>query len=293
MAFENVRNILRIGSPLSSFKLLLIAASRSRPKYRTLCLMLLRPFTTKGEILLRYRCYDQYRQCFIGLSDLESDLLSFLELGARDTYDLDLNFHPDLVIDGGGNIGLFTLRASAAAESIGDREVKFVVCEPLPRNVEQIRKHLAINKLQGEIVTACLGGERRTIPFYCREAISSSFDPGIPYDSVIDIPVHTMQDLVAGHSSARILIKLDIEGMEIEVLSSFVPAEQRPVYIVGELHSFDVNAPLLRRIFADQGWTLEFREIANDHATFCACSPAALPLLPSMSAASEAATIPV
>ena len=46
-------------------------------------------------------------KCFIRL-DLGSDLFSMLELGVRDTYFLDRSFHPDLVIDGGGNIGLFT-----------------------------------------------------------------------------------------------------------------------------------------------------------------------------------------
>jgi len=70
--------------------------------------------------------------------------------------------------------------------------------------------------------------------------------------------------------------------MEIEVLGGFVPSEHRPVYVVGELHDFAVNESILRGIFEDSGWTFEFCEIADDHATFRACSPAALPLLASM-----------
>jgi len=232
--------------------------------------------------LLRYRCYNRYLSCFIGLSDLESDLLSVLELSVRDTYHLDFGFQPDLVIDGGGNIGLFTLRAAAGTASASDSPAKFVVCEPLPRNVGQIRKHLALNHVPAEVMAGCLGGERRSIPFYCREAIDSSFDPDKPYLSVIDIPVYTLGDAIGSYPAKRILIKLDIEGMEIEVLRGFVPSEHRPVYVVGELHSFAVNESILRGIFEDNGWTFEFCEIADDHATFRACSPAALPLLASM-----------
>jgi FkbM family methyltransferase len=282
MAFENIGSILRMGSAPSIYKLLLISASSSRPKLRSICLKLLRPFTKNGEVLLQYRCYEQLMQCFIRFSDLSSDLLSVRELSIRDTYHLDLGFKPELVIDGGGNIGLFTLRAAAAASSTNQVPVKFVICEPLPRNVEQIRKHLEINKIPAEILAGCLGGANRTVPFYCREAIQSSFDPRKPYTSVIDMPVYTLQDAIGSSPAERILIKLDIEGMEIEVLKSFVPKEHRAVCIVGELHEYAVNASILEQIFHDHGWSFEFSAIAGDNATFQACSPAAVPLLSSM-----------
>jgi FkbM family methyltransferase len=234
-------------------------------------------------VSLRYRCYDRYLRSFVRVSDLESDVLSVLELSVKDTYDLDLGFRPEVVIDGGGNIGLFTLRAAAATASIDRSPVKFVVCEPLPRNIEQIQKHIDVNKIPAEIVTGCLGGSHRSIPFYCREAIHSSFDPRKPYTSVIDIPVYTLQDAIGSTLAQRILIKLDIEGMEIEALRSFVPSERRPIYIVGELHSYAVNGSTMEHIFQDHGWTFVYTSISDDHANFRACSPAALPFLASMS----------
>jgi FkbM family methyltransferase len=282
MAFENVGSILRMGSVSGSVKLLLIAASSSRPKYRRLCLLLLRPFTRNGEVLLQYRCYGRDVRSYVRLSDLSSDLRSVLELSIRDTYQLDPGFQPDLVIDGGANIGLFTLRTAAAVASRGQSPVRFVLCEPLPRNVEQLKKHLALNGISAEVMAGCLGGARRSIPFYCREAIHSSFDPHKPYTSVIEMPVYTLEDAIGPDPVRRILIKLDIEGMEIEVLKAFVPSEQRPVYVVGELHEYALNAAAFERIFSDNGWTFEYCEITDDHATFRACSPAALPLLPSM-----------
>ncbi len=283
MAFENVGSILRIGSPSSSLKLLLITASLTRPKYRPICLKLLEPFTDDGEVLLRYRCYGQELQTYVRLKETESDLQSVFDLTIRDTYDLDLGFRPDLVIDGGANIGLFTLRTAAALASAGLSSVKFVACEPLPQNVEQLQRHLALNGISAEVLAGCLGGAHGSIPFYCREAICSSFDSAKPYSSVIDIPVYTLKEAIESAPAERILIKLDIEGMEMEVLQTFLPSEQRPVYLVGELHEYARNVSDFERMFRENGWTMQFRSTYDDHATFRACSPAALPLLASMS----------
>ena len=287
MAFDNFRSILQVGSISSSYKLLLLAASYSRPKYRWLCFKLLRPFVRNGEIALRYRCYGRSMRFFVRLSDLDSDFRSVLELGIRDTYDLDLGFKPDLVIDGGGNIGLFTLRAAAAIGSASDSPARFVICEPLPRNVEQVEKHIRMNRIPAEIRASCIGGASGSIPFYCREAIHSSFDPGKPYTSVIDMPVETLHDVIGSAPAERILIKLDIEGMEIETLRTFVPSERRAVYIVGELHNYQANWKAFERIFNDCGWTCRCMGLADEHANFQACSPAALPLLPSIAESSS------
>ncbi len=45
MAFPQARTILKAGlPPLSTLKLLIMAAAGSRPRYRKVCLALLRPF---------------------------------------------------------------------------------------------------------------------------------------------------------------------------------------------------------------------------------------------------------
>jgi FkbM family methyltransferase len=278
MALSNVKSILQIGSPSSSLKLLLTISAFSRPRYRSLALALLKPFVHNGEFSIRYRCYERYYEVYLRMSDLNADFLSTRELCVNDTYNLDRNFNPDLVIDGGGNIGLFTLRAAACAPS-RSTPAKFVLCEPLPRNIEQIQKHLEGNGVQAEIMACCLGGTRRTIPFYCRAANESSFDPVKPYDSVMEIPVLLLQDAIGSTPAERILIKLDIEGMEVEALTAFVPNERRAVYIVGELHDHPVNAPILERLLRDHGWMCEFFDVDRSTSSFRACSPLAIPLL--------------
>ncbi len=284
MAFDNVKGIVSIGSPTSSYKLLLMQGMISRPKYSSLFLGLLQPFIKDGHIPVQYRCYKRLLTVFVRRSQMESDFCSIRELGANDVYELDLGFHPDLVIDGGGNIGMFTLRAAAGLESAGDASVRYVICEPVPQNVDQIRTHLALNEVQAEIVPVCLGGTPRTIPFYCREANQSSFESAKPYANVMEIPVITLNDAIGTAAAERILIKLDIEGMEVEALSTFLPMEHRAVYLVGELHNFSQNAPLMEELFRSYGWTLELRGIADDLCSFRGCSPAARPFLPSWAA---------
>jgi len=284
MAFDNAKRILNMGSPFNSYKLLLMQGICSRPRYGWLFLALLRPFVSDGRIAVQYRCNNRFVRSFVRMSELESDFLSTREQGVDDVYALDLSFHPDLVIDGGGNIGLFTLRAAAELEAAGDASARLVICEPVPENLDQIRKHLALNGVSAEIMPVCLGGTPRTIPFYCREANQSSFESAKPYARVMEIPVVTLQDAIGSRAVDRILIKLDIEGMEVEALSAFIPSEHRAVYLVGELHNAPRNAPLMKDLFHSHGWTLNLDESPHDTCNFRGFSPAALSLLSSTKA---------
>ena len=288
MLFPNIRRILKMGSPLSSWKLMLAVGMTSRPRYRGLFLRLLQPFAHNGEITIRYRCYERWYTTLLRMSDLEADSVSTLELGVSDIYLLDRNYNPDLVIDGGGNIGLFTLRAAASALP-GTKSPTVVVCEPLPRNIDQIHKHLKMNGVEAEVMPSCLGGTRGAIPFYCRAANQSSFDPHEAYEGVMEVPVVLLEDALGNNPAQRILIKLDIEGMEVEALSALLPKEGRAVYVVGELHNASVNVPRMRQLFRDNGWTLDLFDVGDETGPFRACSPAAASLLAWTTAVKEPA----
>lgn len=277
MPFPNIQRMARIGSLSSSYKLVLAVGTTTRPRFRSILLALLQPFVRNGEFSIRYRCYERLNLSYLRMSDLPADVLSTRELCVTDAYRLEREFRPDTVIDGGGNIGLFTLRAAAAWGSNGG-STKFVICEPVSRNLAQIEKHLRVNGVQAEVRACCLGGSRRTIPFYCRTANESSFDPSLQYDSVVEIPVVTLYDVI-DPSAQRILIKLDIEGMEMETLAAYLPTEQRPVYLVGELHNRPRNALVLEEMFRAHGWMLDLFDVDEETCSFRGCSPAAVPML--------------
>jgi len=274
MAFRNVRRILKGGVSLSAFKMLAMQASFSRPRLKKVCARILSPFVHNGEISVHYRCYGHRLTALIRVSDLQSDLFTVTETACDNCYKLDNAFAPDLIVDAGANIGMFTLVASATYPVAK----KIIACEPVPRCIAQIEKHLRINQVNAEILPVCIGGRRGTIPFYIREAIASSFSSDKPYIDRMDVEVMTLNDVLQGRDAQRILIKLDIEGMELEVLESYVPSETRPVSVVGELHGRKVNGERLEEIFVTNGWTLTYLDFNETDSIFQAWSPAALQL---------------
>jgi len=274
MAFPNARRLLRAGPSLSTLKLLAMQASATRPRLRPASTAFLRLFVHDGEISVRFPCFNRRYTVFIRVSDMESDLFTIRELTAGGVYPLPLDFSPDLIVDGGANIGLFTLLASAAFP-----HATVVSCEPVPRSLAQIDKHLRGNNVPAEVLPVCLGGKRGAIPFYIREAIASSFDPHKPFAGQMNVDVVTLSDVLRGRDARRILIKLDIEGMELEVLERFVPEETRPVCVLGELHERKRTGKRLESIFNGGGWKLVFLDESETDSIFQAWSPAALPLL--------------
>jgi FkbM family methyltransferase len=273
MAFSNAKQILRQTSGLSALKLLALTTQYSRPALTPLAKLFLGPFTKDGEVTITYRQGSRKLKALIRTADQQSDLHSALEVIARTVYPLDSAFAPDLVIDGGANIGLFSLQASATYP-----EAVILMCEPLPRNVVQIEKHIKLNHVKGELMPVCIGGTHGSIPFYCRHANASSFDPREKYESVMQMDVLRIGEIFGERTAHRILIKLDIEGMEVEALSDYVPAEDRIVIIFGELHQHRTTLPLMEKLFGEHGWSFQLGDLAGEDTIFEARSPAALKL---------------
>jgi len=270
MAFGNAKQILERTSGLSALKLLALTAQYSRPKLAPLSKLMLAPFVRDGAILVRYKQSGKKLKALVRVQDQESDLHSMLEVIARTVYPLDPTFEAEVVVDGGANIGLFTLQASATYP-----KATILLCEPLPRNVEQLRKHLRLNRIEAQLKPVCIGGEQNRIPFYCRHANASSFDGSEPFEKVLQIEVLRLGDILEEHVAERVLIKLDIEGLEVETLKQYVPTEERAVILFGELHHHPQTRPTMERLFAQYGWSFVLGDLSGSDAIFEARSPAA------------------
>ena len=155
MALANARLILKSASGSSALKLLLLTARFSRPGLKPIWITLIRAFVRNEEIPIQYTQSNRTFDISLRMADQESDLHSILEVAIRHVYPLDPSFVPDLVIDGGANIGLFSLQAAAIYPS-----AKLIVCEPLPRNIKQVEKHLSRNHVTANLLPVCIGGTR-------------------------------------------------------------------------------------------------------------------------------------
>src|ERR1700719_3886864 len=91
-------------------------------------------------------------------------------------YDLGaLPFKPDIVLDCGAHIGLFTLLAAA---NFPDAE--FIAFEPDPRNAEWLRKQVAGNALSVDVVEAAVSVEDGSALFTADLGCSSALAEILP-----------------------------------------------------------------------------------------------------------------
>lgn len=124
----------------------------------------------------------------------------------------------------GANIGLYTLVGAAAGPHVPYRAV-----EPNPASCDVLRRNVALNDLANVcIVEAAVVGERRaktvTLRFPDRDryrASAGAFVEGAPdlttsASRSITVPTAPVHELIDGVD----LLKIDIEGIEVEVLGA-------------------------------------------------------------------------
>lgn len=149
----------------------------------------------------------------------------------------------DTVIDGGANLGYFTLLLSRLVGPSGH----VIAIEPSPPNLAKLRHNLEINKIQNvEVVAKALwpkSGE--ALPFYLTEY--GGYDSLFSHDKVtgtVEVETITLRDVIL-QNIVPALIKLDIEGAEVEVLQcGFRPG----LFVIAEAHETSIE--ILRTVMA-------------------------------------------
>lgn len=202
---------------------------------------ILRILPNGNLVEFEYSIIGKSQKGLLRLNHINADIQSALELAVGDCYRLEDLPSPDLVIDGGGNTGLF---ANAACARWPGANV--IVCEPVPQNISLIHDVLALNSF-GQCVSVQLAALSATAGYqecYYREANQGRFDLDLPWTEEIVVPTVRLSELISETSKGITLIKFDIEGAEIDVLRDYFSSEKivRTI-IVLELHSADVNPP--------------------------------------------------
>lgn len=155
--------------------------------------------------------------CWLGIyeSDLQSLLVRTLKPG-------------DVVWDIGANVGFFTLLA-ALRVGVGGR---VIAIEPQPRNLELLRRHLALNAItNATIVESAVSDSPGTAAF------DTGGSPSMGHLTTGEgtaVTVDTIDGLVAAGLPAPRVIKMDIEGAESRALSGAARtlARHRPLLLL-------------------------------------------------------------
>ncbi len=162
-----------------------------------------------------------------------------------------------VVYDIGANIGFF---AQLAARFAGE-DGRVIAFEPVPAIAELVREAAQRSGLQDRIEVRAQAVALRsgTEQLYVIEDASWSHlaSRGNPGGAVqtIDVPVTTLDEVVAGGAPPPDVVKLDVEGSEGDVLRGAhrTLREHRPAVVV-ELHDTQADAlPVLR----EAGYALE------------------------------------
>lgn len=173
-----------------------------------------------------------------------------------------------VVYDIGANVGIYTLLAAVQAGAAG----RVYAFEPLERNLQYLRRHVALNGLQNcEIIAGAVGKTPGTAKFSAADwtASMARLDPE---KGEIVVAVTTVDDCVYGERRLRPpkVLKIDVEGAELDVLQGAARAiaEFHPAIFL-EVHGTELHADCLV-LLAAQGY-----RVAEGYGQLTATYPAA------------------
>lgn len=160
-----------------------------------------------------------------------------------------------VIYDIGANVGIYTLLSSMRAGPSG----AVYAFEPLPRNLEYLRRHVALNRLQNcEVIAEAVGKTPGTAKFSAANwaASMARLDPE---KGELAVPVTSVDACIYGDKPLRPpdVLKIDVEGAELDVLQGAERTiEDLHPAIFLEVHGTQLHADCLKLLTA-KGYRVE------------------------------------
>ena len=214
--------------------------SEKRQKLRAIIFKLIGNFARNGQVKICFRVSGQPLAILLRKGN-KADYLVFGEMVMGGYKITDSLFHrPTAVIDGGANIGLFSLFAHAIFPGI-----KLTCYEPEKDNLVQLRRNLEANNIVAEIIPKALWSKTADLFFHAGESYTGfvSANPS-PY------PISGVLPAVPDGC----WLKLDIEAAEHEVLPALLEAGAKPAIISMEIHEFSRRGNQLLSLLQAHGY---------------------------------------
>ena len=162
-----------------------------------------------------------------------SEPIIFEEIFIDRTYPIEkVPFTPDVVIDCGAFCGMFTLLARARFPL-----ARFIAFEPEPHNYSRLTRNLQLNKADVETYAAAVGVSEGTVSF-TGNGFGGHISNGGEINS-ITVPVISLAGLLRRLQPERLVLKIDVEGAEMEILPVILPLLPPQTVIFIETHHED------------------------------------------------------
>lgn len=193
----------------------------------------------------------------------ESNYASLRISFERNLWDF-VNFKGDVFIDGGANIGRYSI-------TLADNFNKVYAFEPFPHNLEILRKNISLNSVKNvEVVNGALWSEVCTKTLFVKGGGTNSLVDREMAVGRLKVKTTTLDMFLRKRKIAPSqvsLVKLDVEGAELEVLKGAkrLLSVGRPVIIFEALdnHSLETVSTFLERYRFKVKWICDRNYIAR------------------------------
>lgn len=184
--------------------------------------------------------------------NIYTGLHEFLDMG----FLLHFLRQEDLFVDIGANVGSYTVLASAVVKA------KTISIEPIPVTFEKLRNNIFYNRLEHAVSAYNVGiGSRKSMLKFTNtfDTVNHALSPGEASENFVEVPVEALDELLGEYMP--VLIKVDVEGFELEVLkgATRVLSNQQLQAIIIELNGsgarYGFNEQAIHQLLLDNGFT--------------------------------------
>ena len=171
------------------------------------------------------------------------------------------NFQPKHIVDGGANIGLFSVTAADRFQ-----RAQIDCYEPSRENVALLCRNLARNGVSADVRQAALWAREEKLRFVEVKSYSGTVSPAAEVAAGCEVQA------VLPEIKEDCWLKLDIEGAEYELLPALFAAGRFPRWISAELHHYRDKGPRLVALLGERGYAVsnvpanQNSELANIYA---------------------------
>jgi len=179
----------------------------------------------------------------------------FREKKATELVKTQLLHQGDVVLDIGANIGYYALLESYL---VGNKGIVYAV-EPVTDNLKLLSKNVRFNSISNiEVTQIAMGDENKTATMFLSHKPNwhtlnetSARTKGVV--GVEDVQLTTVDDFLKGRRKPD-LIRMDVEGYELEILKGSSETLKKGIPLLIEIHSWIVDVSSLFEILRDNAY---------------------------------------